>query len=85
MDKDHLRAFLHRVANDQGYRNQLETDPVGTFTAMGLTLDPADIPAGGVVLPPADEIRANLDDLVEKFWAKRSPNHHYPYIWLGGG
>ena len=84
MEKDQLRAFLYRIATDPTYRDQLESDPVGTFAAMGMIIDPADVPTDGVHLPSNEQISCELDELVERFWEYGPPTYHFPYIWLGG-
>jgi hypothetical protein len=81
MEKDQIRPFLYRVATDAAYRSRLEADPVATLAELGITLDPADIPAGGIHLPPNDEILAKLDELTAKFESLIPVNWDIPELW----
>lgn len=65
-DKEKIRAFLLRVANDADYRTKLINDRVGALTEAGFTLTEAEIPPGDVKLPPNEEILAKVETLTDE-------------------
>ena len=78
MEREQIRAFLYRVATDPTYRALLESDPVDTLTEAGFTVDPGDVPQGGIHLPSNDEILAKLEELTDQLQALcLSVIHHF--------
>jgi hypothetical protein len=67
MDENEFRAFLHDVATDADLRNQIESNPIPTLAARGITIVASDVPEGGVHLPSSEEILAMIDELAQKF------------------
>jgi len=64
MTNDEIQAFLTRLANDQQFRAQVESDPVGALAPYGITVDPLDAPPNaGVTLPSSQSILEKLDFL----------------------
>jgi putative modified peptide len=55
-----IDAILDRLATDDQFREQMLGDPVGTFGAMGVTIDPADIPVVRS-LPSKESLQADRD------------------------
>ena len=41
----HLRTVLDKLAGDDAFRAHLTSDPVAALASVGVTLDPADVPA----------------------------------------
>jgi hypothetical protein len=84
MDKADIRPFLYRVATDPVYRAQLESDPVGTMAALGVSLDPAkDLPPNGIIaLPSNQDILDNLDSLANQFESLACAMWDLCLLWL---
>ncbi len=55
-----IDAILDRLATDDQFREQMLGDPVGALGSMGITIDPADVPAVRS-LPSKDSLQADRD------------------------
>jgi hypothetical protein len=78
-----MHAFLYLVATIPTYRTKLETDPIGTFADLGITLVPSDVPEGGIQLPSNDEILAKLDELSDELsQGGLCYSHIVCFLWL---
>jgi hypothetical protein len=82
MDADDIRAFLYKLATDTDYRARFEQDPIGVAAEVGITIDPSEIPPGGVKLPSGAEILGRLDDLVKQLAESNPPGTMIHFIWM---
>jgi hypothetical protein len=83
MDQREIRDLLYRIATDADYREQLIADPVGVLGAIGIPVDPSDVPSDGIKLPTNEEILRNLDAWSTQIWHLDNGGRRTPKIWLG--
>jgi hypothetical protein len=56
MDTKLVEQFLFKVVNDPYFRKTLQENPVETLAKIGVKINPAMVPAGGVQLPEPEVI-----------------------------
>jgi len=61
----HLRTVLDKLAHDGAFRAAMAGDPVAAMAGIGITLDPADVPAQRS-LPSGQHIAADLVAIKDK-------------------
>ncbi len=69
MTQANARAFLEKLAADDGFRQQVEQDPVAALAGFGIAVKAEDLPKAGVRLPSSEEIQKNLDSMSEQLEA----------------
>ena len=72
MANQNTRRLMERLASDDAFRAQVEQDPVAAFKAHGITIDPKQVPAGGVKLPSKETLKTSLDQHVNTLDAAMS-------------
>ncbi|GEM_PF-3690550 len=76
MDIDEVAALLDQIAHDPDFRAWVIAAPVPALASRGITIDPSEVPSGGVCLPPDAEILAHLVTLSEKVVAGCATHIH---------
>jgi hypothetical protein len=61
-----IHAFLRKLATDAAFRAAVEHDPIVELAALGIKVDPKDLPPEGIKLPSNASILQNLDHLAER-------------------
>ncbi len=69
-------AFLNRVARDDGFRAELEANPLAALAQYELEIDPSLVPAK-VTLPSLDELQGHLDGM------NASDSSWWSKFWVG--
>ncbi|SFU93015.1 NHLP-related RiPP peptide [Pseudoduganella namucuonensis] len=62
---DSLDTLLDYLASDEAFRERMLGDPVGALGSIGITLDPAQVPAVRS-LPSKESIAADRDAIKQK-------------------
>lgn len=75
---EQIAELFDRMAEDDAFRETLESSPRETLATFGIHYPPELIP-DEISLPPKDEIRAALDDM--RPTAQKLFHGH----WIGGG
>ena len=76
MDADKVAELLDEVAHDPSFRAWVISDPVAALASRSITIDPSEVPTGGVSLPPDADILAHLVTLSEKVMAGCATHVH---------
>jgi hypothetical protein len=83
MDADAVAELLDEIAHDATFRAWVESDPVAALASRGITIDPSDIPSGGVSLPSDSDILAHLVTLSQQVMGGCA-THIHVMLQLGG-
>jgi putative modified peptide len=67
-NKDNARKLLQRLAEDDAFREHMQTDPVAAFAEYGFKIDPGIAP-NKIELPSKYEISKNMDLLSQQMEA----------------
>ncbi|GAB2629509.1 NHLP-related RiPP peptide [Novilysobacter erysipheiresistens] len=67
-NQDNARKLLERLAQDDAFRAQMESDPITALAEHGFKVDPSIAPSK-VQLPSKDEITSNIDLLSKQLEA----------------
>lgn len=66
MDADKVAELLDEIAHDPTFRAWVTSDPVTALASRSITIDPSEVPTGGVCLPPNADILAHLVTLSQQ-------------------
>ena len=83
MNADKVAELLDEVAHDPAFRAWVESDPVAALASRGITINPSEVPPGGVSLPPDSDILAHLVTLSKKVMGGCATHIHF-MLQLGG-
>jgi putative modified peptide len=67
--KTTAHAFMERLAADDAFRAQTQSDPVAAAALYGFHIDAKSLPAGGITLPSKELLREHLDEAAARFQA----------------
>ncbi|GEM_PF-3132005 len=59
---DEIERLLDKLATDDDFRAQLQSDPRAAFTSLGIDVDPSEMPAMKA-LPSKEQVAADRDAL----------------------